>query len=426
MLKSLSPFRAPLVPSSVFAIRASTTPEGKIKLGFFSLEDDSLSTTGGYGWKPGQSILEAFLERTSAIPSGKGRTPIRPAGDSSFLLCRSGGHTQRYSMIEPPPPYHPLASLCTGQGLSGRVANARVLSGLWCAPYASHGFEIIHISLDPPPQEADVSGLVAGIEGASGSTKVRRRSSTGSSCSSGKTTFGESTCTSEPATDSSDSGSGESCSSMESDDSCEEEEEGREKSTTDTPRTHTMVASPGYRGGSGGGGTSGRDDFDDLSGSDDDDNGDAMVIDSVYDTRSSNDDQSAAPFLYGVKVTGDVNVPAGKVSFAVDLGKGCDPVEELEADSRPVILFLPTGPVMANLANRGNQIAFWCKGRGRINRTPGRWVPDSVDVDFIVYRPGSRRGFSVIFRQQTHVLRLIMDFERALSSSEEWPRWSLV
>lgn len=423
----MSPFRAPLVPSSVFAIRAAITPQGNIKLGFFSLENDSHSTMGGYDWKPGQSILEAFLERTSAIPSGKERTLIRPAGDSSFLMCRSDGQTQRYSMIEPPPPYQPLASLCTGQGLGGRLANARALSGLWRAPYASHGFEIINISLDPPPHEADVSGLVAGIEGASGSTKVRGRSSTGSSYSSGKTTFGESTCTSEPATDSSDSGSGESCSSMESDDSCEEEEEGREKSPTDTPRTHAMVASPGFRDGGGGdsGGTSGGDDLDDLSGSDDDDHGDAMVIDPVYNARSSNDDQSAARFLYGIKVTGDVNVPASKVSFAVDLGKRCDPIEELEADSRPVILFLPAGPVMANLANRGNQIAFWCKGRGRINRTPGRWVPESVDVDFIAYRPGSRRGFSVIFRQQTHVFRVIIDFERALSSSE-WPQWSLV
>ncbi|CAN0484933.1 unnamed protein product, partial [Scytosiphon promiscuus] len=56
--------------------------------------------------------------------------------------------------------------------------------------------------------------------------------------------------------------------------------------------------------------------------------------------------------LIGVKVTGDPNVPAGKTSFAIDLEGHCDVDAELEADRRPVVLFLPTGALMANLANR--------------------------------------------------------------------------
>ncbi|CAM9991222.1 unnamed protein product, partial [Laminaria digitata] len=116
------------------------------------------------------------------------------------------------------------------------------------------------------------------------------------------------------------------------------------------------------------------------------------------------------PQLLGVKVTGDANVPAGKTSFAIDLETQCDVDAELEADRRPVVLFLPSGALMANLANRRGQMSFWRKGRGQINRIPGRWSPEWVDVDFVAYKAGFSRAFSVVFRQPTQAVRVMMDF----------------
>ncbi|CAM9514608.1 unnamed protein product, partial [Hapterophycus canaliculatus] len=115
--------------------------------------------------------------------------------------------------------------------------------------------------------------------------------------------------------------------------------------------------------------------------------------------------------LFGFKVTGDDNVPAGKTSFVIDLTTEFDVEDELRSDSRPLVMFLPTGAVMANLANRREQISRWRKGRGQINRVPGRWSPEWVDVEFVEYRAGSRCAFSVIFRQPTQAVRVVMNFE---------------
>ncbi|CAN0412238.1 unnamed protein product [Ascophyllum nodosum] len=264
------------------------------------------------------------------------------------------------------------------------------------------------------------------MESISEQKSVRDRSPAVSTCSSGQITPGGSGYTSAPATESSESGFGGSCTSMESDDSGGEEERRREGPVPMIQRTHAATSSRNFDGRGGkGSGSSSSDDFGRRLESDEDE--EDIIVRPAFDTRPSDGHDSEAnlvtPLLYGVKVTGDINVPAGKASFVVDLEKEFDPNEELQADTRPVIIFLPTGAVMANLANRRGQIAFWCKGRGRINRIPGRWLPEWVDVDLIGYQPGSRYGFSVIFRQPAHVLRIIMDFERVFDSSQEWPRW---
>lgn len=359
---------------------------------------------GGNGWVPGRSIGEAFLEHATAVPPAAERTPIRPAGRDAFYLERGGGRTCRFTKMTPPA--DPLLKTTPARNMVP-AAVAEGLCGLWCAPYGSHGLEIIQLSVDPASAGAPTVGCkgrgatAAAAKPSRSSTRgnayswISRSTSEGSSNSS---TSSESACTSAPATDSSEEGFGGSCSSMESDDSGDERDHAAAATTTRKRRAN--CCSDGYCSG-------------DESG----------VAERMQNASTHHDDPNAHPQLFGLKVTGDAHVPAGKTSFAIDLEKDCSVDAELEADTRPVILFLPSGAVMANLSNRREQISFWRKGRGQINRIPGRWSPEWVDVDFVVYQTGARCAFSVVFRQPTQAVRVIMDFERALGSKEEWPQW---
>lgn len=280
------------------------------------------------------------------------------------------------------------------------AAAAQDLCGLWCAPYGNHGLEIIQLSVDPasagPPATVGSQGREAAA--AAKDKEKASRSSTRDKAyswmshstrngSSNCSTCSDSACTSAPASDnSSEDGFGGSCSSMESDEG-------------DHAAAAAAATAIRKRLSSGAGEESG-----------------------VAAERL--DEANLPPQLFGLKVTGDANVPAGKTSFAIDLETECSVDAELKADARPVILFLPSGAVMANLSNRREQISFWRRGRGQINRVPGRWSPEWVDVDFVVYQAGARCAFSVVFRQPTQAVRVIMDFERALGSKEDWPRWS--
>ncbi|CAB1103302.1 unnamed protein product [Ectocarpus sp. CCAP 1310/34] len=398
----------------IFTIRVSKTPTGRIKIGFFCLEKESALTIGGDNdsWVPGDSMAEALARYTFAIPGSTRRTPIRASGTKAFFLERNDGRTCRYVKLTAPPASSP------GGAAAGAVKN---LCGLWCAPYGSHGLEIIQLSTDPscsPNEETAAAAVKAATvvklsslsQSWAGGRGGRRGSVSGSSTS--RVTDGsESVCTSTPATDADGSEA----------DSCDE-----------------AGGSSEAAGGGGGGGGGGEDDSSDGHGD----------IESVLDDgclasiarRKGNSlhhadtatagsgagagDASVPSQLFGFKVTGDDNVPAGKTSFVIDLSTDFDVDEELRSDSRPVVTFLPTGAVMANLANRRQQISCWRKGRGQINRVPGRWSPEWVDVEFVEYRAGSRCAFSVIFRQPNQAVRVVMDFERALGCEEEWPQWS--
>lgn len=434
----------------VFTIRVvANNPDRQVKVGFFSMEGGVHSVLGGNGWVPGRSIGEAFLESAEAVPVANGRTPIRASGGSAFFLDRAGGRTCRFTKLEEPstlsssscsePSASALAAArprgsgtpeeCHQRHAQGEQCQmvpphkvAQHLNGLWCAPYGSHGLEIIQLSLG--------SALGAAEAGVQTRPAAEAEAAKASDEASPATEFafstsGDSACTSAPATDSSEAGfncrgvdgAGGWCSSVESDDSDTDERtceaspsccSSKSAASSLDSSCHRPMRCEESRNrlASKRRGSTRKDSH------------------NHDDEKSGGGAEPAVPTqLFGVKITGDANVPAGKTSFAIDLDRDCNIDTELEADRRPVILFLPTGAVMANLANRRSNIALWRKGRGQINRVPGRWAPEWVDVDLVVYHEGFRCGFSVVLRQPSQAVSVIMDFEKSLGSKGDWPQW---
>ncbi|CAN0217997.1 unnamed protein product [Pylaiella littoralis] len=413
----------------IFTIRVSTAPNGTVKIGFFSLEKESCLAFGGDdgAWMPGDSMAEAKARYTFAIPGSTERAPIRASGAKAFFLEREGGRTCRYVKLaapRPPASCRKSASCSTSSSLSPPAVavaqavegGAQGLCGLWCAPYGSHGLEIIHLSTDPScsPSAGAAAAAAAAVAAAvaAESTKslpsspVRSSSSSWSRGDGGRagSCSGVSTCrmtddtesayTSAPATDGAGSEEGDS-----SDDESVSSEVSSRTPATSRRRKRTNHAA----GSSTVAAREGDDDVDDGGG-------------------GGGGEASVPTQLFGSKVTGDDNVPAGKTSFVIDLKTKFDVDQELQSDSRPGVMFLPTGAVMANLANRRGHMSSWCKGVAQINRVPGRWLPEWVDVEFVQYRAGLRCAFSVIFRQPTQAVRVVMDFERA-PGCKEWPQW---
>lgn len=405
-----------------------------VRVGFFSSEEEASATIGGDGWVPGQSTGEAFLEYAVAVPTTAKRTTIRPSGKNAFFLDRGFGKTCRFTKIEASPTL-PAATTTTAAASRATGTNHRLhhsstppaallqnLCGLWSAPYGSHGLEIVQLSISHT-SSPDAS-LEASVDGATrqqplslsspslGVKSENSRSIRGFASSSTKTSGSESVCTSGPATDSS---SEEGCSSgfgsaAESDDcSSDEDNESESSKSFSSPTTKRAMraAVP----------------TDSISMKPDQGVGEKELFSDADDDRIGLADPCVPLQLFGVKATGDANVPAGKTSFAINLDTTYDVGAQLDSDRRPVILFLPSGTVMANLANRRDKISFWCKGRGQINRVPGIWSPEWVDVDFVAYQPESRCAFSVVFKQPAQAVRVIMDFERTLGMKEEWPEW---
>lgn len=425
---------------SIFTIRVSKASTGKIKIGFFSQEREFSLTIGGddEDWVPGDSMAEAKARYTFGVAGNTKRSPIRASGAKAFFLEREDGRLCRYvkltappSSASPPPPSSSLSSggACTAVSAAAAEcapATAAVvnLCGLWCAPYGSHGLEIVQLSTDSsfspfdgPAAAAALAVDVAAVADFSPSAASGARSSWSSRASISRMTDGsESVCTSAPATDDGEGSEAESCcgeggSGGSESDSGECGDGGDAESVAaanadDCPRAATRKRRKRHR-------STNQQQPPPVAGTA------AAAADSDATTTTT----TTPSQLFGFKVTGDENVPAGKTSFAIDLSTGFDVDEELRSDSRPVVMFLPSGAVMANLANRREQISAWHKGRGQINRVPGRWLPEWVDVEFVAYRPGSRCAFSVIFRQPAQAVRVVMDFERALGCEEGWPRW---
>jgi len=116
------------------------------------------------------------------------------------------------------------------------------------------------------------------------------------------------------------------------------------------------------------------------------------------------------PRLEGLKVVGDANVPASKLSFVVDSSQQFDPSERLAMDHRLVVAFPPEGAVIADLMLRKHNITAWYRGMGQINRIQGEWAPEWVGIDFLVYNGSSPTGFSVLWDEQGEVIRHVIDF----------------
>lgn len=365
------------------------------------------------GWIPGETIPDAFLASAMPLPKPTERAPpVRACGDDSFHLARYGGHVSRFTRLKPPSTTFVAAKVHD----SHRPVPAEVsldLCGLWCAPYGNHGLEIIQISVDAPegPMWEDVAGATSsGSPGLSSAGDITeevgertRESGQGMRAEDGDEEVGEV----EPLVDA--VGCGDS-----------------QETTSSSASVCTSRAA-----------TDDDSDYDHDMASEDGDND--VEADSACAAREARErcssnatvhndavESCSHPRLFGTKVTGDANVPAGEVSFAVAMDKSCDIDEELEADRRSVILFTTGGAVMADLSNRRPSIVLWRKARGQINRIPGQWNPEWVDVDFVAYQPGARCAFSVVFRQPSQAFRVILDFERVLGTKESWPEWSIV
>ena len=92
--------------------------------------------------------------------------------------------------------------------------------------------------------------------------------------------------------------------------------------------------------------------------------------------------------LQAYKVTGDRNVPTGKVSFLIDLDRSLDTAEEVARDARPVFVLatrLGGTPVLLDLTQLRPRGVQWYQGRGQINRVPGVWAPKWVNCSMLLY-----------------------------------------
>ncbi|CAM9887589.1 unnamed protein product [Choristocarpus tenellus] len=130
-------------------------------------------------------------------------------------------------------------------------------------------------------------------------------------------------------------------------------------------------------------------------------------------------------FLVGTKVTGDLHVPAGRFSFAVDLARFYSPLEELKRDQRPMALLTPGGPVKEDFTMRAAYIKRWYKGCGQINHVPGEWWPELMDIDFIIYHEKSMLvTFSVVWNSPQFSLRMALDFHTLKGRMGQLPTWN--
>lgn len=397
-----------------------------VKIGYFSLEDPNASPAnlgGDGGWIPGQTIPEAFLASAVPLPTPTERAPpVRISGENGFFLERYDGRKSRFTYLVPPPA---TAAVVDDHGHQYSAAEMATLDlcGLWCAPYGSHGLEIIQLSMDYPKSLA--SSKVAAVPAAVGPNLSSREEQSATAAAVMAGAQARRTMEEEPepagarfectASHKTASSSSSVCTSAPADDGSVDDL----VSVDDTIHIEDFV------------------EFHDQS-----DNRDESAAESQQGSDTAFGDKEARercnsnlnvrseesegkynyPCLCGIKVTGDANVPTGELSFVI-MGNSCDVEEKVEADRRPVVLFTSNGAVMANLSNRRSWITSWRKGRGQINRTPGQWSPEWVDVDFITYQPGGRCAFSVVFRQLSEAVRVILDFERVLGTREAWPEW---
>lgn len=120
--------------------------------------------------------------------------------------------------------------------------------------------------------------------------------------------------------------------------------------------------------------------------------------------------------LQGLKITGDKNVPAGNLSFVIDLSSIGDIQSTFLSDPRPIIMFPSNyqSPILTNWNNRINKIELLARGYGQINRIQGKWQPEWVICGFVLYKnPLSEQQkivFSIIWDDEIDTYRHAMDF----------------
>ena len=133
------------------------------------------------------------------------------------------------------------------------------------------------------------------------------------------------------------------------------------------------------------------------------------------------------PRVHGLKVTGDMNVCAGRNSFVVDITQSVDPsaaIAEFEARNFPVVSSDVDGHFgIVNLrTERLHKIVAWYKGRGQINRYPESPQYEWIGCHFILYDSNYDRNlsvpviapvmYSIIFDEMDITFHHMMDFRR--------------
>lgn len=141
--------------------------------------------------------------------------------------------------------------------------------------------------------------------------------------------------------------------------------------------------------------------------------GNELIYVYVY-AQESNDNLNIE--IRGLKVIGDPNVPAARHSFVVNLTDSPLRITQVTRDPRPCVSFqFPTGMSLVSLVDREYQIECAFAGKGQINREPGIWEPEFLDISFVVYKPHSNINgqtnfrFAVIWGDGEH-FRHILDF----------------
>jgi hypothetical protein len=117
--------------------------------------------------------------------------------------------------------------------------------------------------------------------------------------------------------------------------------------------------------------------------------------------------------LQGLKITGDPNVPANKLSFCINLTDRVNVNEIFLEDDRPVVIFPSTGPIVIDLESRIPHMGIWARGYGQINRNPPIWQPEWVSCAIITYRQPlseNQTQFTILWKDEGSFYRHAMDF----------------
>lgn len=118
--------------------------------------------------------------------------------------------------------------------------------------------------------------------------------------------------------------------------------------------------------------------------------------------------------LHGLKIKGDPNVPAGQISFCININSLVNPQQAVQRDQRIIVSFPPNSrePDFISLEERLDSIASWYRGYGQINRRPSVWNPEWVSCSLILYQNPLVSGarFTILWDNETEYYRHAMDF----------------
>ncbi|MEW5297930.1 MAG: hypothetical protein WDW36_001107 [Sanguina aurantia] len=127
----------------------------------------------------------------------------------------------------------------------------------------------------------------------------------------------------------------------------------------------------------------------------------------------------------GLKLIGDVNVPSGQHSFAVDASSFTPegPLDPDDPNARLIVAFLDNGHQIIDLQDR--PLAGRLTGVGQINARPGTWEPEWQSLELLLYHTEDKKLdtdlYSILWRDEENNFRHILDFKRVTTALD--PSW---